>query len=71
MVNEERCSELREALNAIRAQASSPIEDLAVHGALGVTFAPYVATAPVLPSDFEQQIQQLEQSLREEGCEAD
>lgn len=71
MTNEERCEELREALSAVRARMNPPMQEAATYGAAGVVVAGEATTEPEADGDLEEEIQALEQALRDEGCEPD
>ena len=69
MTTQERCNELREALQTAKAALEPPMQDAVVRGPGGVVAAGRLETGPVMSPELEEEIRSIEQALREEGCE--
>jgi hypothetical protein len=67
--SKETCHELRAALNAANALRAIPSETVGFEGAQGSVLIPSSETTPEMPEGIEARIREIEQALREGGCD--
>ena len=67
--SKETCHELRAALNAANAMRAIPSESVGFEGAQGSVLIASNKTVPEMPEGIEARIREIEQALREGGCD--